>query len=193
MSENICICSAKNKFYIFFYFSIFPWACRIINFSSSGYASFEHNKTVLAHLLFKLILADTRTQINTNVCSASCNICSWILWTSEVRTDRYEDCPVICSGLYGKFLLSIWAPCERSCICLREHIFLWIWFNRYDAGLLHVEIATEVGICWNNRCTLQWISQQPIMIEHSFNPLNTLPWEDESVISDYAYIEKKLF
>ena len=37
--------------------------------------------------------------------------------------------------------------------------------NHYHAGLLHVEISAEVCIWWKSRCTLQWTSQQPVVIE----------------------------
>ncbi len=54
-------------------------------------------------------------------------------------------------------------------------------FNLFNAGLFQVDVSTEVRHCWNSRCMLHEISQQPIMIEQSFNFFSTLPWADEYV------------
>ena len=56
--------------------------------------------------------------------------------------------------------------------------------NLYHAELLHVDISTGGSI----RCTLQWISQQPVMIEQCFNFSNTLPGDDESVCIIRIYL-----
>ena len=49
--------------------------------------------------------------------------------------------------------------------------------------LFYVEISTEVCICLNSMCTLQWISQQLMMIKACFNSLDTLPGAYISVCS----------
>ena len=54
-----------------------------------------------------------------------------------------------------------------------------------------VEISTEVCTSCNNKCTLQWISQQPMMIETCFNFLNTLPMANESICITWIYLHWK--
>ncbi len=53
------------------------------------------------------------------------------------------------------------------------------YLNRCHVGLFLVDLPTEVRSCWNSQCTLQGLSQQPMMIGPCFNFLNTLPWADE--------------
>ena len=70
-------------------------------------------------------------------------------------------------------------------ICLKDHLCKrhkrqgWS-VNLYCQGLFQVEICSEVCIFSSSRCTLQCISQQPMMIEQFFNLIKTLP-EAESV------------
>ncbi len=45
--------------------------------------------------------------------------------------------------------------------------------KRQHVGLLHVEISTEVCSCLNSEDTLQWISQQVIVIKPCLNIINT--------------------
>ena len=71
--------------------------------------------------------------------------------------------------------------CRILCSWLQNLSFLTQKFPRSTSILayLHVVIATEVYTCCNGRCTLQWISQQPMMIGWCFNFSNTLAAANE--------------
>ena len=58
------------------------------------------------------------------------------------------------------------------------------------AGLLQAKIFAEVCSCWNSSGILQWISQQPMMLQPHLNFLNTSTVADEAffdINSDPGY------
>ncbi len=67
---------------------------------------------------------------------------------------------------------------DRACFSL---LFIICHVNHYHAGLFHGNISAEVSTYCNTRCTLQWISQQPMVIEQALNFLNIILWADEPV------------
>ncbi len=49
------------------------------------------------------------------------------------------------------------------------------------------QICTDLHTCWNSRCTLQCIFQEPVMTEPCFNLLYTLPGANEFPCSIRIY------
>ena len=66
-----------------------------------------------------------------------------------------------------------------------------VWFNIQNVDLSYVGMSSKLCNCSNSRCTLQWIFQQPVVIEPSFNFLKYLGWSQWiSVASEYTCIDK---
>ena len=62
------------------------------------------------------------------------------------------------------------------------------------ADLLHDGKSIKMYICLNNRRTIKWISQQPMMMKSYFKPHMHCPWlMNLSVASEFAYIENGCF
>ena len=60
--------------------------------------------------------------------------------------------------------------------------------NVYHVGLLPVEISTRV--CFSTRWARQWMSPQPMMIEHWFNFLSILPMSGKSLSIIKIYLSR---
>ena len=63
--------------------------------------------------------------------------------------------------------------------------------NLWHTDVWYVEISTEMCTCYFSRCTIQLISQQPLMIETCLNFLNTLSVDNDSLCIFRQYLNKK--
>ena len=79
---------------------------------------------------------------------------------------------------------------------VREHVMSSMLARRQlhlqHVNLLYVQISTEVCTCCSSMCTLQMISQQPMVIEPCFNFLNTLAGAGECFCSPNTSTLKKV-
>ena len=102
----------------------------------------------------------------------------WHVTTTGFSPNNWLARPVI--TLYSfdtpehhHYSLALWnSYCPALCIFSRQHQWLvrwsltmmkiipWASIKLYHTDSLHIKISTEMRICWNNKCTLQWVSQE---------------------------------